>query len=150
MYSRSLPCRVTTGREGVPRPETLNALLGDYAEPQTRDIQTCRHCGDVTTLARVTDRCDRCDRWVDVIISHLPTSFQKEPRPTRTGWVFRSSESAKGRAPSLCSLCSLRIDGGGSPLSLEPWRLSRGGKEGGIAEHERARNERESSYRAAF
>lgn len=58
-------------------------------------------------------------------------------------------ESHKGRAPSLCSLCSLRIDGGGSPLSLEPWRLSRGGKEGGIAEHERARNERESSARAA-
>lgn len=152
MYSRSLPPRAIWGREGVPRPETLNALLGDYAEPQTRDIQTCRHCGDVTTLACVTDRCDRCDRRVDEsssVINHLPTSSQREPDPPRPGWVFRSPESAKGRAPSLCSLCSLRIDGGGSPLQPGAPEVEQRGQRGGIAEHERARNERESSARAA-
>ena len=136
----------------MPRPETLNALLGDIAKSQTRDIQTCRHCGDVTTLARVTDRCDRCDRRVDEsssVIYHLPTSSQREPDPPRNGWVFSFPESAKGRAPSLCSLCSLRIDGG--RLTSEPGALEveQRGQRGGIAEHERARNERESSARAA-
>lgn len=134
----------------MPRPETLNALLGDIAKSQTRDIQTCRHCGDVTTLARVTDRCDRCDRRVDEsssVIYHLPTSSQREPDPPRPGWVFCSPESAKGRAPSLCSLCSLRIDGGGSPLSLEPWRLSRGGKEGGDS-RARTSEERAREFRS--
>lgn len=59
----------------MPRPETLNALLGDIAEPQTRDIQTCRHCEDVTTPACVTDGPTRPTDRVDVIISHLPTRF---------------------------------------------------------------------------
>lgn len=40
-------------------------------------------------------------------------------------------ESHKGRAPSLCSLCSLRIDGGGSPLQPGALEVEQRGKEGG-------------------
>lgn len=99
------------------------------------------------TSACVTDRCDRCDRRVDVIIiNHLPTPLsENQTHPAKGG--FFVSESAKGRAPSLCSLCSLRIDGGGSPLSLEPLEVEQRGKEGReIVEHEGAK--RSSSYLA--
>lgn len=130
----------------MPRPETLNALLGDIAKSQTRDIQTCRHCGDVTTLARVTDRCDRCDRpgrcHHQSSITCLPALRENQTHPAKGG--FFVSESAKGRAPSLCSLCSLP-NRWGRRLTSEPGapgRLSRGAKREGRKHSTNERSER--------
>ena len=58
------------------------------------------------------------------------------------------SRSTRGRAPSVPLLPPSQIDGGASLPAWSLGGLSREGKEG-IAEHERARNERESSARAA-
>ena len=82
--------------------------------------ETFRHAATAgrNDPACVTDRCDRCDRRVDEsssVINHLPTRSQREPDPPAPGGFF-VSESTKGRAPSLCSLCSLRIDGGAAHL----------------------------------
>lgn len=80
---------------------------------------------------------------------HQPLAFcshtNTRPTPTRVGFLFPESIQA-GSLP-LPSLCSLRIDGRGLPLSLEPRRLSRGEEVEGKAEHESAK--RLSSYRAA-
>lgn len=146
MYSRSLPPRVIWGREGVPRPETLNALLGDYAESQTRDIQTCRHCGDVIPPACVTDgptatdRPGRCTRHY-----HLPTTH-REQTPPRDGWGFCSLRATGAGLPlSLCSLPPKSI-GAASPFSLEPGRVEQRGQRGNT-EPERAK--RAKPFRAA-
>lgn len=58
------------------------------------------------------------------------------------------SRSTRGRAPSVPLLPPSQIDEGASLPAWSLGGLSREGKEG-IAEHERARNERESSARAA-
>lgn len=43
----------------------VKTLLGNNAKPQTRDIQTCRHCRRVMPVACVTDATDRLTDRVD-------------------------------------------------------------------------------------
>lgn len=153
MYSRSLPPRAIWGREGVPRPETLNALLGDYAESQTRDIQTCRHCEVVMRFAmcdrpmrpmRPTGRCHHQSSS----ITCLPL-LENRPTPRRVGFSFLRAHRA-GLPPSAPSAPSESM-GAAHLSSLEPWRLSRGAKrEREIAEHERAKRESSACAAGAF
>lgn len=83
--------------------------------------------------ACVTDRCDRCDRRVDVIISHLSPAFcsHKNTRPTPPGWVFCSLRAPRAGLPPSAPSAPSESMGAAHLSSLEPWRLSRGGKEGG-------------------
>ncbi len=99
--------------------------------------------------ACVTDGPTRPTDRVDVIvISQSPAYLLLENRPTPTRVGFLLSRSTRGRAPSVPLLPPSQIDGGASLPAWSLGGLSREGKEG-IAEHERARNERESSARAA-
>lgn len=112
--------------------------------------QTCRHCGDVTTLAMcdrrtdATDRPGRCHRHQS--ITCLPTSRELDP-PAPGGFFALQKHKGQGSlcpsAPSLPNRWGRLTSPAGSLGGL-----SRAGKEG-TAEHERARNERESSARAA-
>ena len=97
--------------------------------------------------ASVTDRRDRRDRRVDVIISHLSPAFfsHKNTRPTRTGWVFCSPEKHTGQG-SLSPFLPPSESMGARPS--QPGALEGAGKgKREKVEHERAK--RESSYRAA-
>lgn len=100
--------------------------------------------------ACVTDGPTRPTDRVDVIvISQSPAYLLLENRPTPTRVGFFALQKHKGQgslcpsAPSLPNRWGRLTSPAGSLGGL-----SRAGKEG-IAEHERARNERESSARAA-
>ena len=70
----------------------------------------------------------RCHHQSSITCLLLLTRTLDPPAP---GGFFVPLRSTQGRAPSLCSLCSLRIDGAAHLSSLEPWRLSRGAKREG-------------------
>lgn len=91
-----------------------------------------------------SDRTDRVD--VHVTITCLPL-IENQTHPETGGFLL--SKSYRGRAPSVPLLPPSQIDEARLlHLAGSLGGLSREGKEG-IAEHERARNERESSARAA-
>lgn len=76
--------------------------------PPLRGCNDPRPCDRPMRPMRPTGRCHHQSS-----ITCLPALRENLDPPAPGG--FFVSESAKGRAPSLCSLCSLRIDGGGSP-----------------------------------
>ena len=116
------------------------------SDKRTSDMPPLRGRNDPRLCDRRTDATDRpgrCHRH------QSPAYLLLENRPTPTRVGFLLSRSTRGRAPSVPLLPPSQIDEARLlHLAGSLGGLSREGKEG-TAEHERARNERESSARAA-
>ena len=125
----------------------VKTLLGNNAKPQTRDIQTCRHCGEVMPPACVTDR--PTDRVDVIIINHLPNALRENQTHPGTGGFFRSLRAHRAGLPPLPP--SLPPKSMGRRLASEPGapgRLSGGGR-GAREKAQPEQAKRAKSFRAA-